>query len=130
MPESTIKPNRITIRKINQDHVYLYVRTNAKKTSRENMDGGKETLYRYDEEQIRMPSPETGLEYPSASDHAFDQTELKKRVSETIKYKDLVGKQETVDRKDEVKKMGAALVLTDSLASPQETFEIQFRRNM
>jgi len=113
MPESTIKPNRITIRKINQDHVYLYVRTNAKKTSRENMDGGKETLYQYNEEQIRMPSPDTGHEYPSASDHAFDQTELKKKVGKKIKYEELVGKQETVDRKDGAKEMDAALVLAD-----------------
>jgi len=61
MAESTIKPRRIEVRKAEwagQDlYLFAYLRENLGTKTVEDPSGGSQTLYTYDEVQVRLPVP-------------------------------------------------------------------------
>lgn len=61
MAESTVKPQRIEVRKAEWAgqglYLFVYLRENLGTKTVEDPDGGTQTLYTYDEVQVRLPVP-------------------------------------------------------------------------
>jgi len=111
---STLNPSPISIRKAQRaggDYLFVYLRSNPSKFQVEDMDGEAHIEYQYQETQLRIPLPSTGLSLWAAAHHARDQTTLKRSLRTMLlnnpdlrqQLVDALGQARSVDRSDNLR---------------------------
>lgn len=83
MPESNVKPKKMTIRMLKPGSIYLYIRTNVRRKTREGAGGDEYLLYEYDEKQIKthFECAEMEEEIERTEANECEQTRLKREVT-------------------------------------------------
>lgn len=103
MPESTIRPARLAIRKQILEgqitYMYVYIRDNVSKKTVKDVDGNLTTLYVYDEQQVRVAIPQKLGNLKSMS------RSRGKRIRDAIKSLANQHGAQAVDRRDGLKEI-------------------------